>query len=94
MSPALEAAFRLSCALPKRTHYAKPRAYVQSEYSRKRRPLHINGKEYSSVSEAAKKLKMSNRTMYHLIERGVIKDGEENNIARSGVSSKGRPMWR
>lgn len=81
-------AFRLSTELPSRINYAKPRPYVQSEFSRKRRPLHINGKEYSSVNEAAKCLKVSSRRLYTLMERGEIKDGEENHIQ---VHVRGRP---
>ena len=68
--------------LPCRTHY-RTQTYIGAPITtRKRRELHINGVLYSSVNEAAKRLKMANRTLYRLIYDGQIKDGEKNVISR------------
>ena len=69
MTPALEAAFRLSCALPKRTHHAKP--YVPPESRRSGpKPLIVRGRRYPNLTAAAKGEKLGYRTIYRLMEKG------------------------
>ena len=82
------AAFKLLTELPVRTHQARVPASLQNP-QKHRRALCINGIKYASVTEATEAMNMSSRTLYKLIEKGKIKEGEQNYITRR---SRGRPV--
>lgn len=69
MNAALEAAFRLSCTLPKRTHEARPYAPPESRRSGPK-PLIVRGRRYPNLTAAAKGERLGYRTIYRLMEKG------------------------
>ena len=94
MNRVLQAAFNLSCTLPKRTHYAEYRARPESEIVRngktKKIKLNINGVEYESISKAAVGIGMSRCALQLRIDRGLVVLGRENYVE---VKCKRERRW-
>ncbi len=71
MSPALEAAFRLSTSLPSRIHYRKdpPIAVTRAGNGK---PITINGVNYESMSEACEMLRISDKALRKIRDTSPI----------------------
>jgi len=68
-----QAAFRLSCALPVRTHERTPFVRPQPQGSKFGREITIDGVRYDSIHDAKKKLRVCSGTVYDWLATGRAK---------------------